>query len=876
MPQLPTGTLTFLFSDIEGSTRFVQDLGERWNDVVEHHHRLMRAVVAEHAGTEVGTEGDSFFVAFLTAPAAVAGAVAAQRALATHRWPSGVQLRVRMGLHTGTASVAGGSYTGLDVHRAARITAAGHGGQVLLSDVTCGLAVAALPAKVELRDLGQHRLKDLSAPERLHQLVIDGLPADFPALRTLDAIRNNLPIQLTSFLGRERELADITALLDRARLITLTGPGGTGKTRLVLQAAAQLADRHPDGVWFVPLAAIRDPELVAPTVAQVLELPERGDRTPVERMLDHLRTRRALLVLDNFEQVVVAAPMMTELLAGAPELAALVTSRTVLHLYGEHEYVVPPLALPDLAHLPDAGPLSQYEAVALFIERASAAKPGFFVTNETARAVAEICVRLDGLPLAIELAAARIKLLTPRAILERLGRRLELLAGRARDVPERQRTLRGAIEWSYDLLEEPDRRLFACLSVFVGGGALEAVEAVGSAVEGIDALTAIGSLVDHSLVRQSEGVADEARFGMLETIREFALERSQASGRHAELQRRHAEWFAELAEGLASRIMGPHQRDALDRLELEHDNFRAAMSWAIEADRPDLALRLGSRLWRMWQMRLHITEGRERLRQALAMPRSGQYPALRADALEAAGGLAYWGGDVPATRDWYDQALEARRALGDPDAIAEALYNLSFAFSYMKPNVAPEDLATARGLAEEAMELFRERGNASGEARTLWMLASVDAVTGDFEAMEEKASQAEEVFRRLNDRFYLGWALWSSGFARIGMGRVEEARRPLRQALEIFEDADDVSGSLTMAEMAAIIAFKGGDYVRAARLSGAIAQAEAATGLDINLFPRAVLGFDPRPLRGADTAAAWEEGTRMEMKEAIAYAKEAL
>jgi predicted ATPase/class 3 adenylate cyclase len=877
MTDLPTGNLTFFFSDIEGSTRLLQVLGDRWHQVLDDHHRLLRAVVAEYGGTEVVAGGDSFFVVFPTAPAAVGAAASAQRALAAYSWPDGTEVRVRLGLHTGTASLAGGSYAGLDVHRAARIMSAGHGGQILLSDATRALSGSDLPHGVALRDLGEHRLKDLGAPEHLHQLTVDGLPTDFPPLRTLTRARNNLPIQLTTFLGRDRELEDIAELLERARLVTLTGPGGTGKTRLALQAAAGLIERFPDGAWFVPLAAISDPDLVAPTIAQVLEVGERSNGSPAGRIVEHLGNERVLLVLDNLEQVIQAAPVVTELLSRAPNVRILVTSRTVLRVSGEHEYPVPPLALPDLLRLPDMGGLTRNEAVALFIERARAAHPSFTVTSESAAAIAEICVRLDGLPLAIELAAARTRLLSARAIRDRLTDRLALLASGPRDVPERQRTLRGAIEWSHDLLDEPDRRLFACLAVFVGGCGLDAVEHVcRDGLEG-SVLDALESLVEKSLVRGADGTGGEPRFEMLETIREFAAERLLASGHHGELKDRHADWFAGFAERAAAGIMGPDQRDVLDRLEHEQDNFRAAIAWAMETDRADTALRLTSRLWRMWQMRLYINEGRERTRLALAKPGSQAYPDLRADALEAAGGLAYWAGDVPAAKSWYEQALEARRALGDRRALAQALYNLAYAFGYVKPDVDPEDLVAARRLADEALTLFHELGDESGEARTLFMLATVDALTGDYKAMEEKSARAERVFRRLEDHFHLGWALWSTVFARIAMGRPEDARRTAREALGIFTATDDLSGSVGILAMAAMIASRTGDRERAARLSGAVARAEGESGIGAYLFPRAVLGFDPDSLRTApETADAWDEGARMDLDAVIRYARDGL
>jgi len=877
MSELPTGTLTFLFSDIEGSTRALQELGERWTDVLEAHHRVMRAAIDAHGGTEVATEGDSFFAVFPAAIEAIAAAADAQRRLASDDAGPASQVRVRMGLHTGTATIAAGSYTGIDVHRGARIMAAAHGGQVLLSEAARSLAAPKLPEGISVRDLGEHRLRDLPSPERLYQLEIDSLPAAFPPLRNVERAPIALPAQLTSFLGRERELSAVSADLQRRRLLTLTGPGGTGKTRLAIETAARNADRFPGGVWFVPLASIAEPELIAPTIAASLGIAERPGRPTVDLLVEQLEGRDTLLVLDNFEQVVDAAPVVGELLRRTTTLRVLVTSRSLLRISGEGEFPVPPLELPDIRRLPDIGALSRFEAIALFVERASSAMPGFALTDDTARAIAEICVRLDGLPLAIELAAARVRVLPVRAILDRIADRLGLLSGGPRDAAARHRTLHDTIAWSHDLLAPSEQRLFACLSVFVGGAGLGAVERVcGDAVEG-ELLDAIGSLVDQSLVRRVDAAsAREPRFGMLETIREYAVERLVASGRHAELQRGHAEWLAALADELAPRIMTADQREVLDDLELEHDNFRAAINWALEAQQQDVALRLVSRLWRMWQMRGHLAEGMERTRQALALPvdpSASALSALRADALEAAGGLAYWRGDVAETGRWYEEALAARRTLGDASGIAEALYNLSFAFSLVKRDTAAIDLAKAGELAEEAATLFRSVADASGEARALWLLASIDAAVGDFESADARAMRAEEMFRRLEDPFYLGWALWAEGVARMGLNRLDEARSPIAEALRIFAEADDVSGATVLLDSAAILALRNGEQRHAAMLAGAVHAMEATTTLDANALTRAVLQYDPEALRRAeDTGAAWAEGETMGLEAAIQLA----
>src|SRR6266568_5142310 len=585
MRDLPTGTITLLFTDIEGSTHLLQQVGERYASVLSECRDLLRTTFSEHHGHEVDTQGDAFFVAFARASDAVAATVDGQRALFTHVWPEGKAVRVRMGLHTGEPNLTSEGYVGLDVHHAARIMSAGHGGQVLLSQTTHDLVEHALPEDVSLVDLGAHRLKDLQHPSYLFQLVIAGLPAGFPPLKTLDAYPNNLPIQPTPLIGREQEVATVAALLrrDDLRLLTLTGPGGTGKTRLGLQVAAELSDRFADGVFFVNLAPLSDPELVVPTLAQTLDVKEIAEQPLIDLLKASLHWKHLLLLLDNFEQVVGAAVYVADLLAACPNLKVIVTSRMTLHIRGEQEYAVPPLAVPDPRQLPDLVALSQYEAVALFIQRAQAARPEFQMSNANAPAVAEICVRLDGLPLAIELAAARSKVLPPQALLARLGQRLAVLTSGARDVPERQKTLRNTIEWSYLLLDAYEQQLFRRLSVFVGGCTLEAVETVCSALGDAmpSVLDGVASLIDKNLLLQTAQEEEELRLTMLETIREYGLERLSSSGEWEATQQAHADYYLWLAEEVEPHLWGPGQIRWLERLEQEHDNLRAALRWFV-------------------------------------------------------------------------------------------------------------------------------------------------------------------------------------------------------------------------------------------------------------------------------------------------------
>src|SRR2546422_8441692 len=602
MSSLPTGTVTFFFSDIEGSTRLIQQLGERYPDVLLAHHAIQREALAANAGHELRTEGDSFFIVFESALEACAGAAAVQKMLARHAWPDGREVRVRIGLHTGEAALVGNEYLGLDVHRAARVASAGHGGQVLVSETTRALVDHVLPPTLTLKDLGLHRLKDLARAERLFQLLIDGLPGVFPALRTLEATPNNLPTQLTSFIGRDDQVREARQLLTRSRLLTLTGPGGTGKTRLSLQIAADVMDQFPDGVYFVPLAAVQDPELVPSSIAQALAISSTGGRRPIDALLDHLRDKRTLLVLDNFEQLLPAAPVATMLLEGSPGLRVLVSSRAVLRVYGEQEFPVPPLALPDLKALPSLSAISQFEAVRLFIERAVAVKPDFRATNENAPAIAGICERGDGLPLAIELAAARVQLFSPQALLTRLEKSLSALGTGARDLPNRQQTLRGAIPWSYAKIDAPGRRLMARFSVFARGASIDQLEPVWGPAEDVggDVIDGLDQLADQSLVRRIPDLS-EPRFLMLQTIREFAAEQLEQSDEAGAIRDRHGAAFIALAKQAQSHVFGSQRKEWLERLEMEHDNLRAAGDWTVATGDAKKALQLCGGLWGLWQ-----------------------------------------------------------------------------------------------------------------------------------------------------------------------------------------------------------------------------------------------------------------------------------
>jgi len=868
---LPTGTVTFFFSDIEGSTKLIQQLGERYPEVLLAHHQLLRASLAAHGGHELRTEGDSFFIVFGGALDACAGAAAAQTALAQHDWPDGGRVRVRIGLHTGEAALVGNEYLGLEVHRAARVASAGNGGQVLLSETTRALVDHLLPPGLGLKDLGMHRLKDLARPERLFQLTIEGLPSDFPALRTLEATPNNLPTQMTSFIGREDQVRQAKQLLTRARLLTLTGPGGTGKTRLSLQIAADVMDQFPDGVYFVALGAVQDPQLVPSAIAQALSISITGTRQPLEALIDHLHDKRTLLVLDNFEQLLPAAPITTELLGTSAGLRLLVSSRAVLRVYGEQEFPVPPLALPNLKDLPGLGALSQFEAVRLFIERAVAVKPDFQATNENAPAIAGICERVDGLPLAIELAAARVKVFSPQALLARLAKSLSALGSGARDLPSRQQTLRNAIQWSYDLLDQGQRRLLARFSVFARGGSLEQAEAVCRPADEIggEVVDALDQLADQSLLRRLPDFS-EPRFLMLQTIREFAAERLEQSDEAVAIKDRHVQAFISLAEQAQAYLFGSERKAWLDRLEMDHDNDRAALDWTVASGDARNAMKLSAGLWRFWQMRGHLHEGRARMAQVLAMPTSPDYPEERLMALEAAGGLAYWQADMKAASMFYDECLELTRRVGDRRAIANALYNDAFPKSVDRSAV-DESLV----LLHEALPIFRELGDDAGVAKTLWGIGNGYYFSKDYVRSRPALEESEALFRKLDDRFGLGWSLHTQGLVAVKTGRLEDAKRVWNEALRLFDRAQDVSGIVLELDNLSVLARLKGDVVRAAVLAGAQAAHQESSGTILGNLLKEQEGRTGREdLDQQDAATAWAQGQAMSLAQAVAYALE--
>jgi predicted ATPase/class 3 adenylate cyclase len=859
------GTVTFLFTDIEGSTKLVQALGDQYRDVLSAHCRFLRSAIEREGGTEVSTEGDSFFAVFPTAAAGLAATAAAQREIDAAAWPAGTHVRVRMGLHTGEGTLGGEDYIGLDVHRAARIAAAGHGGQIVVSESTRALAEGALPPGTQLRDLGAHRLKDLATPERLFQLDVVGLPVEFPALRSLDARANNLPIQLTSFVGREAEIAAVGELLDRARLVTLTGPGGAGKTRLALQVAAERLLQYSDGVFFVELAPITDPAMVPSAIAVALRLRESTDRPVVDTVTDALRDRDILLVLDNFEQLQDAAPAIATILAAASKLRVLVTSRGRLHVRGEEEYPVPPLRIPDAAHLPAITELSQYEGVLLFIERARTARPDFEVTAASAPAIAEVVSRLDGLPLAIELAAAKSRILSPDEILGRLGSRLAFLRGGAGDLPARQQTLREAIDWSYQLLTALDQARLRRLGVFVGGFTIEAAEELlGQDEPGVDAVEALESLADQSLIRRLQGEHGEHRLAMLETIREFALERLAEAGEMDELRGRHAQLMLATVERLEPRLASTSE--ALDAVTNDHDNVRAALAWAIEIGDAELGLRLGYAAWRFWQRRGHLREARSWFERLLAIPGAEAPTAARAKGLTGAAGIAYWQNDYRAAITWYEEAEGIVRALGDRVWLADALYNSGTTAALIG------DLGSVMSRLAEGTLIGRELGDDAILGRFL-QAAGYMAFMGDqFDEARGPLEEGLDVALRGTDPAAIAVGHHTVGRVARLQGRLDDAARHYRESIRITNELGDTAQMTEPLQGLAAVLIAMGDPERGVRLLGA------------NAAIRERLGGGPPPewLRLGDPLTdarrslgedaygrAWDAGVAMTVDEAV-------
>jgi predicted ATPase/Tfp pilus assembly protein PilF len=867
--------VTFLFTDIEGSTRRWEEQRDSMPEDLARHDAILREAIERNGGYVFKLVGDAFCAAFPTAPQAVHAVVDAQRALHTAEWAGEGELKVRMALHTGVVEERENDYMGPLLNRLSRLLSAGYGGQVLLTRATAQLVSDNLPEGVRLKDMGEHRLRDLFRPEMVYQLDADrlGLPSDFPPLKTLDARPNNLPLQTTPLVGREDEVESVRSMVLRSdvRLLTLVGPGGVGKTRLALQAAADLLEEFPEGVFFVNLAPLIDPGLVIPSIAHTLGVREAGGQPIAGTLKEYLRDKEILLVLDNFEQVIEAAPEVAELLRAASQLKIISTSRAPLDLTMEHLYAVPPLQVPDPRKMPSIEALSQYESVELFIQVARASKHDFGVDNHNAASVAEICYRLEGIPLAIELAAARIKVLTPHALLERLGSRLKLLTGGARDLPGRQQTLRNTIEWSYNLLTEEDRQLFRRLAVFRGGCTLEAAEAVcnyevsalraesggnkGATYNAIEVLDGITSLVSKNLMYVIEGPNSEPRYAMLESLREYAWEKLAEEGASKQglplgkgevdlLQREHALYFLKLSEEAEPQLKGAGQVEWLARLEAERDNFRVALRWSQEklgneeimassgAGNPgypssvEIGLRIVGSLWRYWYVRGFFSEGREELAEALAqsgrasLPNEANLPELgaaqeailrpyRAKALHGAAVLASLQGEYDSARRYDEEGLAIARELGDKESIPAFLDNLGIMARQRG------DYASARSFYEESLALRREIGDKRGIAMSLDALGIISRQQGDFALGRSLYEESLALRREIGDKQGIAFALSNLGNAFQSEADLPRARSLLEESLALRREIGDKRGIAISLNNLGTVAQLQGNYAEA-------------------------------------------------------------
>jgi predicted ATPase/class 3 adenylate cyclase len=877
VPSLPSGTVTFLYTDIEGSTKLARRYQNVWEVLMKRHHAILRANIEMHHGYVFQVVGDAFWAAFPTAADAVRAAVKAQMELDAENWGE-APIRVRMGIHTGKAEVQqDGLYSGfITLSHVQRLMSVAHGGQVLLSFTVQELVQDELPEDVQLRDMGRRQLKDWSRPEHIFQLVISSLRADFPPLSTPESFPHNLPVQLTSFIGRERELAEGKQLLSNTRLFTLTGPGGTGKTRLALQLGQELLTSFADGVWLVELAPLTDDSLIPQTIASIFGLRELPSLPIINIITDYLRAKQLLLILDNCEHLVEACAQLTDhLLRSCPQLKMIVTSREALDIAGETAYRVPSLSLPDQAQVTHEAVMG-FESVQLLVERASARNPKFNLTEENASDVAQICRRLDGIPLAIELAAARIKVISVDEIAARLDDRFSLLTAGSRTAIPRHQTLRATIDWSYDLLVEPERILFRRLSVFTGGFTLEAAEAVGAfgELKQNDVLDLLGRLVDKSLVIvESTPVLDETRYRLLETIREYGREKLKEIEETEKVHDQHLAYYVRLAQDSEPHIFGEQTARWFTRLDQELDNIRLAIDWSIQCHKiTEVFLLLGS-LDYFFFVHGPISEWQERLHRALSMP-GGQEPTLaRAKALNGVG-MLHWA-DINSLEGYPDlqEALEIALKLGDKEIAASALRNLGL-FEHLRGN-----LSKARALLEQSLDAWLELGPSFmfQKSWTLNFLGDMAFSQGDLDQALLFFEESTAILREFKDKAFLAYAVRRLAQLAIHRGNPAKAILLCRESLLLNIQVNDPRGILACVSVFAAIQLSLGRFASAVQLFAAVQNLLSQRALfwllqidqmeyESNLAPLKTK-LDEKTL-----ARFWSKGKAMTMEEAIEYA----
>ena len=869
---LPRGTLTFMLTDIESSTKLWRSNPAAMSTAVARHEELITDAVRRFGGylpVDHG-EGDSVFSVFTRATDAIGAAGHMQQALAAESWPGGIELKVRVGLHTGEAELRGGNYYGAAVSRAARIRSLAWGGQTLMSQSTYDLVRDGLPPAFTVRDLGTYVLKDFDRPERIFELRPPGAFREFPALGSSESRPHNLPLPITTFVGREREVAELEHLLVGHRLVTVTGPGGCGKTRLALEVSRRVIDDFEDGAYVVDLASVADPTVVPITVARNLGVREGRDQAALEGLEQFLAGRSMLLLLDNFERVLPAAEMVSKLLSASPGLRVLVTSRAPLRLRGEQEVPLEPLSLPEPRRGLKAEELRSCDAIQLFVERAQAVNPRFELTDENSELVVEVCSRLDGLPLAIELAAVRLRLLPLSALAERLRTRLDLLRGGARDLPARQQTLRDLIDWDYEVLPEDERAAFRALSAFDGGFSLEAATRVLGEEDDFVVLDQLESLVSKSLLRQSPTTDEQPRFMMLQTIRERAADLLQESGEAPEVRERHATFYLSLAEKADASMRGPEQTMWLQLLEEEHPNLRAALRWAEAEGDKEAILRLCSSLANFWATRGYLSEGRRSCDAALRLS-AGDRTALRAHLLSGAAMIARGQGEFDRADDLLDECVSIRRELGDEDGVASALRHLG-ALHYDRG-----DMRRARELTEQSLEIRRRLGNTLGVAQALNNLGVMAQLEGDHERAIALYEESLALFRELSDKEGIARSVMNLGAVSRDVGELDRSAALLRESMRLWLELGDAWDMTDAMEDLAGVQCELGRWEVAATLFGAAEGVRKGIGAQRNVSDQAAyerrVEAIRRELDPEKLSAAWEEGARMRVPEIVVYAE---
>lgn len=811
----PTGDITFLFTDIEGSTKLWERHPEEMRIAHARHNQIVRDAIESHHGYIFQVIGDSFCSAFQNANDAVHASVAAQLALQIENWGKAV-IKVRMGIHTGHAEIQeNGDYQGyLSLSRVQRLMSAGHGGQVLLSHAAMEGVQDKLPAGAALRDMGEKRLKDLSQPEHIYQLIIPNLSTEFPPLKTLEIYRHNLPAQTTAFIGREKEIAEIKKLVADHRIVTLTGSGGAGKTRLSLQVAAECLDQFANGVWFIELAALADPSLITGSVLSAMGLHEKDSN--FNTLANIIGNQSVLLILDNCEHLIEDCARLVERLTQAcPKLHVLASSREAFEIAGEHPYRVPSLPFPDPKLLPSLEEIAESESVQLFVERVKTYAPTFSLTEKNASSVAQICSRLDGIPLALELAAARVKVMSVEQMASRLGDVFSLLTSGSRTALPRQQTLRALIEWSYDLLSDAEKTVFRRLSAFSGGWSLEAAEAVcaDAGQNGIlphMVMDILARLVDKSLVIKEE-VNGEARFHMLETIRQYAQFKMFASEEVEDAKNRHRDWYMKLAETAEPKLRTGEQLPWLNRLEMEHDNLRAAMKWCIEQKQIEQALRIPSALAYFWEIHGHDEEGRNWFKQALELEGQSaeKHPYHWATATSGLFSLSWYLPVVDDLKTDMEKTVDIFRARGDTFRLGRALYQ------YGLYPMSANDFDTAREVFEESRKAYQSINDQWGVGECLHCRAHIEEDDGNAEKAWDYFAESLKALKPIGDRWSLFHPVGDSGRLAANQGDLEGAKKILLESVQTFEELGNrawVSNSLRGLSR---VYFLAGDYSQA-------------------------------------------------------------